>query len=163
MITGRVSVGTADARKYGWAQGNTISIPNNTWTILPLDLEVADPGGMHDNVVNNHRITFTPGGLYAATMQISWVPNGTGGRGIRFRQPVEGFGDQTVASSFVPGLATTSLPASTDQAQQCTMQPGGATDEYFWIEVWQNSGVALDCTKVGFDTPSMMAGRIGAL
>lgn len=133
------------------------SIPNNAWTTLAWDSEVVDVDGLHDPT-DNTKFFFRPGGLYAAVVQISWTPSGTGGRGIRFVQDTF-----PVASVFVPGLAATSLPASTDQSQQCTMQPGGVTGAFFQVQVWQNSGAALNCTKVGFDTPSLMLCRLGAL
>lgn len=133
------------------------SIANDTWTTLAWDQEVVDPDGLHDPT-DNTKFFFRPSGLYAAVAQISWAPSGVGGRGIRFLQDT-----LVVSSAFVLGMAITALPASTDQAHQCTMQPGGVTDAFFQVQVWQNSGAALNCTKVGFDTPSLMLCRLGAL
>lgn len=44
-----------------------LSVANNVQTVVPFDAEAYDTNGMHDNAVNNSRITFNVAGLYLLT------------------------------------------------------------------------------------------------
>ncbi len=58
------------------------SIPNNTTTVLTWDLETYDTDGMHDNVVNNSRITIQTPGKYLVWANADFLSNATGVREI---------------------------------------------------------------------------------
>jgi hypothetical protein len=56
------------------------SIPNITGTPIPWDSEQWDTDAMHDNVVNNTRLTCSTAGLYLVIGNISFITNATGFR-----------------------------------------------------------------------------------
>lgn len=55
------------------------SISASTLTAVLFDAELEDTDGMHDNVTNNNRITFTTGGVYIFGFGYSWA-TGAGGQ-----------------------------------------------------------------------------------
>lgn len=59
-----------------------ISVPNATGTIVGLDAEAFDFGNLHDNVVNNSRLTAPRAGLYVVAANVHWANNATGERGL---------------------------------------------------------------------------------
>ncbi len=48
------------------------SIVKDTWTDLSFDNEVFNIGEIHDNTVNNERVTLKKAGCYLITFQVEW-------------------------------------------------------------------------------------------
>ncbi len=54
------------------------NVPSVTATAIPFDGEDYDTDGMHDNAVNNTRITINTNGKYSIGGQIEWETAGSG-------------------------------------------------------------------------------------
>ena len=59
------------------------SIPYNAWTTLNFNLEIWDSESMHDNSINNSRITLTTPGKYLIYANVRWATDATGRRLIK--------------------------------------------------------------------------------
>ncbi len=63
----------------------TQTIPNNTCTTVTWDVEFFDPLNMHDNSVNNSRITVPTSGVYAVYGTLKYLTSSVGVRSLSFR------------------------------------------------------------------------------
>lgn len=66
------------------------SIPNNVLTNVNWTTEDYDTDGMHDNAVNNDRITFNTAGKYLVNFNTIWFSNNTGLRLLAISQSAAG-------------------------------------------------------------------------
>lgn len=144
-----------------WQRLAAQSIPNDAWSTVLWDLHRnEEPTSDFFTVVGQtSRVKYSVPMLLAAVVDLSWALSGTGIRAIRYQQG--GFSVaqiQDAGASDAPG-------ASTHQHMQCAMQPGSATggdSSYFEIQVYQNSGGALDLTVDGLQSPSLMCSFLSA-
>jgi hypothetical protein len=60
--------------------GNSQTINHATATYVEFDNELDDPGGMHDTVTNNTRITPVKAGYYLVGAEVQWAIGTTGVR-----------------------------------------------------------------------------------
>ncbi|MBA7542420.1 hypothetical protein ES705_34741 [subsurface metagenome] len=69
---------TQGCRVYHNAHQN---VDGGVWAVtLNFNSEVYDTDGMHDNAVNNERITFKTAGIYLVIFQMKWSASGAGRR-----------------------------------------------------------------------------------
>jgi hypothetical protein len=59
-----------------------VLIPDSTITTVPFDQEDFDTANLHDNAIQNTRLTAPIGGIYVITGHASWPLGTSGGRGI---------------------------------------------------------------------------------
>ena len=59
------------------------TVATATDTLIPFTAEDYDVGGLHDNAVNNSRITLVESGWYLIVAQASWYQNSTGRRSLK--------------------------------------------------------------------------------
>jgi hypothetical protein len=159
--TGISEEATSERVPYCWFQhSGAQSIPNDAWTTLAWDTHHNEEPAEGFTVAGQPtRIAYPVPGLYAAVVDVSFALNATGIRAVRFKQG----GLFNVAQAQVPGAAD-APGAFTQQHVQCAMQPAGfAAGDYFEIQVYQNSGGALDCNVDGLQSPSLMVAFIGAI
>jgi len=116
------------------------SIPNNTWTSVSFDQEFQDIGDYHEGVTNPTRITVSAAtaGHQLVTFRALFAVAGGGDRQARVLKngvDVVGF------SLLIPGD-----PANPIDIQHLFPVFSIAPDDYFELQVWQNSGGAIDLT-----------------
>lgn len=78
-----------------------------TDTLVPFTAEDYDVGGLHDNAVNNSRITLAENGWYLIIAQASWYQNSTGRRSLKLfvDGQQEAIGEVTSGSDAGIGLS----------------------------------------------------------
>ena len=128
------------------------SIANNTVTALAFNSERFDTDGMHDNAVNNSRITFVTAGTYLVSLSVSFATNAVGQRiyGIRLN------GATTICQDIHAAVST-----NQDRTTVSTLYAFSAGD-YVEAAVFQDSGAALNMESTGNLSPEFMAIRLGA-
>lgn len=136
------------ARVYSNA---SISLTNNTDTVLTFNTERYDSDVCHDNVTNNSRLTCKTAGVYSISATAEWATNGTGYRRISIRL------NGTTVIARQDGNAVTpnhSLSVTTDYAL--------AVNDYLEVMCLQTSGGALNVVGNTGYSPEFMFHRIGA-
>lgn len=110
-------------------------IADNLEVDVAMQNEVYDIGTMHDNLVNQQRITIPTNGAgsYIVSAQITFAPNAIGRRELIIRK---GATIVAVAQVFAPDGA---VDAVIDHTFQDEAGPG----EFYELKVYQNSGGAL--------------------
>lgn len=112
----------------------TQSIPHSTFTDLLFDSERFDTDGMHSTVTNTNRLTVTTPGLYLIGGHVYWAFNGTGLRSLRIMlngSTALGYTEHVTSSLSGPG-------------QQISTLYNLAANDYVTLNVWQNSGSAVN-------------------
>jgi hypothetical protein len=125
-----------------------LSIPNNTWTLIPFDVSVLNPVGAHSATVNNSRITGAVGYTRARiTCDVALAANATGGRIVEVRMNAGGVHG---AGTIISG-ATLSGNSTIDAVFHSSPKviPFLPTD-YVEAFVFQNRGGALNLTSTFF-------------
>lgn len=103
--------------------------------VMPYTSEMYDVGGMHDNLVNNSRITIVVPGVYYFLAQTEFEPNTNGTRSIRFLK--DGGSTSFVARGFA-------FPSgSSDLFLQVAAMMKLIIGDYVEVEVTNDSGIDL--------------------
>ena len=114
----------------------TQSIPNNTLTLVNWTAETYDTDGFHDNATNNTRLTI-PAGVTKAVLaaNIRWVANSTGTRVVILRKNGAYFDGDPILRHTATGEAEINIVSAAIEV---------TAGDYFEVEVFQNSGAALN-------------------
>lgn len=110
----------------------TLSISNNTETLVTWNTESFDTDAFHSTTTNTGRITIPAGkdGKYLLTTFFTWATGTTGYRAIRLKKN----GTNIAIVNMMPG-------AEYPSQELTTIQSAVATD-YFEVWVYQNNGSA---------------------
>jgi len=109
------------------------SILHNTLTVITWDTERYDTDNMHDNAVNNQRITFNTAGKYAVLFQSEWASDTVGIRILRIRR--NGLNNDTpMENSINANGSSRNMVAGVDDF---------ASGDFIDCQVFQTSGAAL--------------------
>lgn len=140
---------TEGARVYHNANQN---LANAAWTILSFNSERYDTDGIHDNAINNNRLTCRTGGKYAISGEAHVFPHATGYRFIQIE--LNGLTAICYRMSRTLGAA---WPTSLFAYTQVELSAG----DYVRLGVFQNSGGVLVAIFGNYVTPEFMMQRIG--
>lgn len=129
-----------------------VSIPNGSWTVHPFNSEVWDTDSMHDNVVNNSRITITKSGKYHVGACIAWQAAYGTWRGMYFRKG----GSTIVHYEFWPFYYSPSIGNGTihQHHTHCTLDL--VAGEYLELLVYQSYSGNIN-SQVNNGAPSFEA------
>ena len=127
------------------------NVPDSTETTLPFDEEDYDTDNIHDNTVNNSRLTCKTAGKYMVVFYGFFVPNAVGRRWCRLRKNNALFGYQIQHVVTAVDSATLLFSAILELA----------VNDYLEITVYQTSGGALVFSTSDNRTPYFMMQRIG--
>ena len=112
------------------------SIPNNAFTALNWDTNQIDNQGLHSTSANTDKIYVKEAGTYRVSAQLYFASNATGVRIARIDKNGSALNRTTVS---VP-VNSASVASTMHSSVLATAIPG----DYFSVEVYQNSGGALD-------------------
>ena len=113
-----------------------MSIPNGAWTTVGLNAERWDTDGMHDNAVNNSRITCQTAGYYAIAANAAFVPQTSGNRGIR------------VLLNGATPIAQERIDSNwTDNSMSILTAYEMGVGDYIEMQVWNGQGVLAQNLK----------------
>jgi hypothetical protein len=129
----------------------TQSIPNNAIADVTLNTEAFDTANLHDNVTNNHVLTAPVAGVYQITGNVRWASNATGAR----------FLDISVAGGRIASVWADATGGTAETDQSVSAAYALAAGDQVNLEVFQNSGGALDLVKLGTDDPNLSMVWIG--
>lgn len=132
--------------------GINLSIPHNTWTTLTFNTQTYDTDTIHSTTVNPSRLTCKTAGKYLIIAHCVFDSNATGTRKI------------LILHSSGPNIDYYLVDAqSTDRTGLLvsTLYPM-AVNEYVEIEVYQNSGGALNILQLSRYSPDFMMQRVGS-
>lgn len=119
------------------------SIPNGSDTVLSFDTETKDNNAIHDNAVNNSRLTAKSAGLYLVQGLVTWDSNNTGVRDVLIKKN----GTQISRVNMMSASGQNSF-------QNISKMVEMAVDEYVELQVFQNSGssrsIQSGATQSGF-------------
>jgi len=124
------------------------SISNNTDTALTWNTETFDTNGLHDNAVNNSRLTAQVAGKYQVSGGARFDTNGTGRRQLYIKK-----NGTSIYSLLEPAAPNASVPT----VYVITGLVDLAVGDYVELWVFQNSGGALDLTASFSETHFEMA------
>lgn len=129
-------------RRTGAAQ----TINNTTTTALQFDNETEDVGGIHDNAVNNTRMTAPAGGagVWEFGVNAEVAANATGRRELSLR--VNG-------SVFIASVSDPSPSGTNVSRLHLTTFYRLAVGDYVEAVLWQNSGGGLNISVANEYTP----------
>ena len=144
----RTLLATSRVRVYNNAN---ISIPNATWTTLTFNSERWDTNGMHSTASNTDRLTCIVPGLYPIVGQVAFDGNATGLRMLRIL--LNGSTQIAAYSQRFNSAWTCFLDIST--------QYQFSVAQYVILQVYQNSGGALNILYSAETSPEFMMARIG--
>ncbi len=125
------------------------AITNVVATVLAFNSELFDTDTMHDNAVNNSRLTINTAGKWLFGFNGRWENNATGTRHCRLlKNGTTIVGQQEIA-------------VGTGEHEQCVTFPvqDAIVTDFFEIEVLQNSGGALDMETGGSPSQTFWAHR----
>lgn len=146
------SVSYGDAPRAAIYKAANQSINNNAITTLTFDTERWDNDNMHDGA-NPTRLTCRTPGLYVVTAGVEFATNGAGQRQVMIVKNGVTFialdGRQTPAAALPARFVTT--------AQDLL-----AVGDYLEIQVFQNSGGALNVTAAPQSSSEFRACRVGS-
>jgi hypothetical protein len=130
-----------------------ISVGDGSTTRLTFNADVfTSTSGMHSTGTNPGRLIATSSGVYCITGTVTWAPNATGLRQARILINGSSFASiQTVLS--VGGAF------NTDQ-NITTIYRFASSGSYAELEVYQNSGGALDVVSTGDHTPTFAMAKL---
>ena len=127
------------------------SIPSITNTILAFNSERWDNDVIHDNAVNNSRLTCKTVGKYLIIAQIQWETHSTGNR-----------------SAYLRLNGATLISFTTDQtslvygfAHIVSTIYNLAVNDYVEVQVYHQAGPAINVPSTAQITPEFMMERIG--
>ena len=119
---------------------SNVSVLNNVFGfVVPFNAEKFDTANMHDNAVNNTRITIPSTGKYAIGANIGWAVNAVGIRSIAINSNIQGF---LMALDSSP--ATGAVLGNSQNVSTIVELVAGEI-----LELWtyQNSGAPLDIVQ----------------
>jgi len=137
-----------NARVYNSAD---ISIPNATLTSLTFNSEHWDVGELHSTSVNTGRLTAPITGLYMIGGHVMWAVNSTNQRSIRI----------AVNGTTIAIQTSMTLTDGNDPLQTIVSAYRLAKGSYAELQVYQNSGAALNARRGGNWSPEFWMVRIG--
>lgn len=152
---------TVDSALSGCRAYNSaaISIPDAAWTALTFNSEYWDThdaaaSTFHSTSSNTGRITIPAGrgGYYLFGASVEFAANATGRRGVRIVHSVG-------ATVFAESLED-ATPSGAHALTIATLWSIAAA-EYATVEVFQNSGGALNCNRSGDYSPEFWATFVG--
>lgn len=111
------------------------SLTNDVSTVLALDSERYDSGGMHDVTTLNSRVTIAIDGIYIITFLCSFAANAAGDRAALIRKN---------GNEFLGGDEKKPTSASFETGMQATAQELLYAGEYLECVAKQDSGGALN-------------------
>lgn len=125
------------------------SISNNTNTIVTFDQETYDTDAAHDNVTNNSRITIPAawdGKKIMLSVATRWATHDTGFRNVGI------YKNGAAISTGGRYNQNVDAPAGNGVNTFGFMYATAATGDYYEVNVYQNSGGALNLERTGSDT-----------
>lgn len=126
------------------------SVSNATNTVVAFDSEAFDTDDYHDPVTNNSRLTVPIDGYYLLVASVHFATNSTGFRALYFRVNGNAI-SQNVAHASVSG------PVALNLSKIALLAAG----DYVDCLVYQNSGGALDLTKITDRSPYFEIALLG--
>ncbi len=125
------------------------AITNVVATVLAFNSETIDTDTMHDNAVNNSRLTINTAGTWLFGFNGRWENNAAGNRRVRLLKN----GTTIVGQQMIQ-------PTSAEH-EQCVTFPiqDAIVTDFFEIEVLQNSGGGLDMETAGDPSQTFWAHR----
>lgn len=127
-------------------QGTAQSIPNALFTAITWDVEDEDTDGMHATGANS-LVCVTPG-VYMVAADVTFAPNATGFRAIRFAVNGTGIGGR---ASIPSPTATVSADLSVSRAVML------AVGDTLSVVAYQSSGAALNTSVTANDAQSVLS------
>jgi len=140
--------GREGARVYNNAN---LAIPHNTWTVLTFNSERYDTNVIHDNAINNSRLTCKTAGKYLIIGHAQFAENATANRYFKIRE-----GGDTDIVAFT-------INAQTGALTSCVLSTiyNLSLNEYVEFMVFQNCTAPLNILYSAQVTPEFMMQRIG--
>jgi hypothetical protein len=148
-VVGTPEIGTIPAARATAINGLPQTIPDSVATTIALGSEAAvdggfDTAGMHDNAVNNSRLTAPVDGVYLLGAEVAWGSNSVGLRQISIVSPALG---QPVASDRREPVGVNTVFQSVSGVAQL------AAGDYVELQVLQTSGGSRSSVADGFEFP----------
>lgn len=128
------------------------SITDATVTFLSFNNERWDTNSFHDNTTNNSRLTCPLAGKHLIVCTLEFASNATGFRQANFKLN---------NTTYIGGLVCVSVTGAGTFVGITTIY-NLALNDYIQVEVYQNSGGALNVTTGANYSPEFMIVRIGA-
>jgi hypothetical protein len=119
----------------------SVSISNDTGTVVALNSEYFDSNTMHDTTTNNSRITIKTDGIYVCTFSGVFAANATGDRSAVIRKN---------GNEYLGGQEKKAASASFETGLNVTIQEWLLADEYIEAIVKQDSGGALNLSATRY-------------
>lgn len=133
-------------RVRAWRSGS-LSLTNNTWTVVPLNAETFNTDNNHSNVTNPSRLTATTAGAYTVYYQCAFTSNVTGTRQVDILKGAGGLHTAGVIQNNANATpATGGLVTTLSGTFEVEMSAG----EYLEMFALQTSGGALTIPGVAF-------------
>jgi len=131
---------------------SSLSVSNNSNTNPSFASEARDTWGMHDNSTNPERITVPVAGWYLVTATCQWEAYAVGHRTLTIYH----------SGGLIVATQTTQNNGGTNVVRQTvTGIFYCAASDYFYVDIYQNSGVALDFQADGSGSyPTFSVSRI---
>jgi len=139
MVGGVPAWGVAPAG--GYTEGARVyrsaakTLANNTDTVIDFNLERWDTDGIHDNAINNTRLTCQTAGKYYITGALKFKNDPDGNRGIKIKMNAA---NTPLASQFFPNTGTNSTYCSVGTVYDL------AVDDYVTLWGYHLAGNNLD-------------------
>jgi len=127
----------------------TVSIANNSTTVLAFPSELYDTDTMHDPTTNNSRITIKTAGKYIVMGRIKWSSNTTGRRQIFL----------LLNGSLAEGTEDSSNQAHHHYQEVCA-EMDLDVDDYVELQAYQTSGGSLDSLQMNSLYPGLAAIKV---
>lgn len=128
-------------RQFSRFRKGSMSIPNNIWTKVILDsLLTANLNGEEDFILENGSIKILTPGVYLFIIRNNFTYHSTGMRGMRLLLN----GNPTVFTKYVNPFNGDSKNTLLSES----IITGAGTNSLFSVEVFQNSGAALNLAEV---------------
>jgi hypothetical protein len=139
------------ARAYNSAN---ISLANATGTTLGFDSTRYDTGGqVHNNAVNNSRLTCQVAGVYLITAVVEFAPSATGTRSVSIQLN----GGLFIGAQIQAAAATSTLPTRVTASSTYYLNAG----DYVECRAYQDSGGALNVSAIAAYSPEFMLAMVG--
>lgn len=127
------------------------AIPDSSVTTVALNTTDYDTDDIHDDAVNNSRLTCKTAGKYVVTGNVEFLGRAGGDRKAYLFKGATSFG---ISTFFSPD-------AIEKTALVVVSIINLAVDEYVILRVWQSSGAPLDLFHFSLRSPSLAMQRIG--
>jgi hypothetical protein len=133
------------------------SIATATWTIVALNSERYDTDTIHDLVTNNSRLTCKTAGKYMITASVEFAANATGNRLLELRLNTGGVaqGGTILAADYRSNMGA-GVVTRLSVSRQFSM----AVNDYVELNVYQDSGGALNLNATGSLSPELTMAKV---